>query len=123
MAGLAWRLFRHPPIATALVAGGLYALGKTDRYDVSWSAPKLMETVQDKVSGAAQSVSETAHDLADQAYQKMTDAKDAVAETISPGGQMPQAYRDAAPQPLDAYLLATAALALGAAVAMAQTNR
>jgi len=47
-AGVAWRLYKHPPVATALVGIGLASLMRTDPEDDSMHPRRLMETASEK---------------------------------------------------------------------------
>lgn len=82
-AGIAWRLFRHPPIATALIGAGLFSLLRTPPARVSGNA------TADYLSHAKERLKEQATDLAsevkDQAAVIAGDVKDhalAMAEAL-----------------------------------------
>jgi len=82
-AGIAWRVFRHPPIATALVGAGLFSLLRTPPARVSGN-----ETA-DYFSHANERLKEQAMELAgevkDQAAAMASDVKDhalAMAEAV-----------------------------------------
>jgi hypothetical protein len=47
-AGIAWRLYRHPPVTTVLVGLGLASLMRTDPHDDSMHPRRLMETASEK---------------------------------------------------------------------------
>lgn len=47
-AGIAWRLYKHPPVTTALVGLGLASLLRTDPDDDSMHPRKLMEAASEK---------------------------------------------------------------------------
>lgn len=120
VAGLAWRLFRHPPIATALVAGGIYGLTRTDRDDDSWSAPRLVEAAQHRLEDAVDTVKSKARDVTEDAFDAASEMKDTVERKVRNGtGDLYPA--EMAPS-ADSLLLAGAALALGAAVAISQKH-
>jgi hypothetical protein len=82
-AGIAWRVFRHPPIATALIGAGLFSLLRTPPARVSGNG------TADYFSHAKQRLKEQATDLAgdvkDQAAVIASDVKDhalAMAEAV-----------------------------------------
>jgi hypothetical protein len=78
--GLAWRLMRHPPIATALVGAGLWSLfrtqpahlhGRTDEAYLSYAKNRFVEqaseatkTVKEKAVAFGETVSEKASETA-----------------------------------------------------------
>lgn len=70
-AGVAWRLIRHPPIATALVGVGLYSLFRTP--------PANVTADDDYLDHATSRLSEQAHAAASAATLEIT----SVAETVS----------------------------------------
>lgn len=49
-AGIAWRLYKHPPITTVLVGLGLASLMRTDPDDDSMHPRRLMETASEKAA-------------------------------------------------------------------------
>jgi hypothetical protein len=67
-AGLAWRSYRHPPLATALIGGGLYSLLRTsvDRENVTEMdhVTRAKERLQQQATTLAGSVTEGALDVA-----------------------------------------------------------
>ena len=82
-AGIAWRAFRHPPIATALIGAGLFSLLRTPPARVSGNG------TADYFSHAKERLKEQATDLAgevkDQAAVIASDVKDhalAMAEAV-----------------------------------------
>jgi hypothetical protein len=82
-AGIAWRVFRHPPIATALIGAGLFSLLRTPPARVSGNG------TADYFSHAKERLKEQAADLAgevrDQAAVIASDVKDhalAMAEAV-----------------------------------------
>jgi hypothetical protein len=82
-AGIAWRLFRHPPIATALIVAGLFSLLRTPPARVSGNA------TADYLSHAKERLKEQATDLASEVKDQVTviagDVKDhalAMAEVL-----------------------------------------
>jgi hypothetical protein len=82
-AGIAWRVFRHPPIATALIGAGLFSLLRTSPARVSGNG------TADYFSHAKERLKEQAADLAgevrDQAAVIASDVKDhalAMAEAV-----------------------------------------
>ena len=81
-AGLAWRLFRHPPIATALIGAGLFSLLRTPSAHiiaresgdyVSHATERLKQQATDLASGVADRASDLASELNNDAG-KITEA-------------------------------------------------
>jgi len=92
-AGVAWRLVRDPPIATALVGVGLFSLLRTQAspanepgslqtgFDaLSEQARSLTSTAGDAVTDAAQTVGDKATDLVEAARAKLSDVGEAAGE-------------------------------------------
>jgi hypothetical protein len=88
-AGVAWRLFRHPPIATALVGAGLYSLWQAKPGDVRGLSNReyleeAKENLQEQASDFALEAKDKAGELAMAAKVKAselaTSAKDRAAE-------------------------------------------
>jgi hypothetical protein len=76
-AGLAWRLIKDPPIATALVGVGLFSLFRT-------SAPRPADGVQpDYLARGKQRLKEQGSELAGKIGDMAEDMKDTVAEQAS----------------------------------------
>jgi hypothetical protein len=78
-AGLAWRLIRHPPIATALIGAGLVSLFRTPPTQASNGAGYLSHAK----SRLEEQASQVAHYAAEQAAQMSTRAKENAAELAS----------------------------------------
>jgi hypothetical protein len=81
-AGIAWRLLRHPPIATALIAAGIYSLWRTNGYQppsgaspdyVQHGKERLMEQAGDLASGVAARTRELAADAGEAVSAKTTE--------------------------------------------------
>ena len=105
-AGIAWRLIRHPPVATALIGAGLYGLFRTTPSAQTNSnesflsqaterlgeqvtdfasatkdqAVELGETIADKASELTSSVSESASALSQAAADKITETTTAATD-------------------------------------------
>jgi hypothetical protein len=135
--GLAWRLLRHPPIASILVGVGLLSLWRTTPPE---PARSLKDTVRGWVEGAADDLQERAsdvgrrvadqvQDLTEQARATVQDAQDAVehaaegtrAQAEKAASTMQDAFAD--PQTRDNVLLGAAALAIAGAVGISYQRR
>jgi hypothetical protein len=97
-AGVAWRLFRKPPIATALVGAGLYSLlrttpddfGEDDRIDYAGRARERLreqmidarDTVLEKAGEMGTALREKAGELVDDAASGATDLAQSAGENI-----------------------------------------
>jgi hypothetical protein len=149
--GLAWRLLRHPPIASLLVGAGVFGLMKTQpARDLDFTAgvaaqandvaATVKEHVQEWGALAGESVRETASQvsgnvvlLAERASAAMGNAGAAALHTgaelannaASTGSRASALISDAMPEPheRDQLLLGAAALAIAAAVGIASQRR
>jgi hypothetical protein len=150
-AGLAWRLLRHPPIASLLVGAGVFGLMKTkSARDLDFAAgvaaqanavaTRVTEQVQEWGSQAGEAVRETASQVSDNvvslaerpsaamgeagatALHTGSELANNAASTGSPAGGV---ISDATPEPheRDQLLLGAAALAIAAAVGIASQRR
>ena len=97
-AGIAWRLFRHPPIATALIGAGLVSLlrttpwrrnGYTSEDYVSHAKERLIEqstdfagTVKDQAIAMGEIAKERATELAGTAQERITELAGTAKEQI-----------------------------------------
>jgi hypothetical protein len=97
-AGIAWRLFRHPPIATALVGAGLVSLLRTTPWRsngyisedyLSHAKERLIEqstdfagTMKDHAVAMGETVKEKATELADTAQEKATELAGTAKEQV-----------------------------------------
>jgi hypothetical protein len=80
-AGIAWRLFKHPPIATALVGAGLYSLWQAKPGPVRGrSNSEYFEEAKENLQGQA---SELASAAKDKASELANSAKDKATELAS----------------------------------------
>jgi hypothetical protein len=150
-AGLAWRLLRHPPIASLLVGAGVFGLMKTQpARDLDFAAGlatqahnvanTVTEQVQEWGSQAGEAVRERASQvsgnvvlLAERASAAMGDAGAAALHTGAElannaaftGSRASAVISDAMPEPheRDQLLLGAAALAIAAAVGIASQRR
>lgn len=78
-AGIAWRLVRHPPIATALVGAGLYSLLRTTPMQTNgYGEPDYLSHAKARLREQASDVAET---VADQAMQAAGAVKDQAMQT------------------------------------------
>jgi hypothetical protein len=86
-AGVAWRLFHKPPIATALVGAGLYSLlrttpedfGEEDRIDYT---DRAKERLRQQMTDARDTVLEKAGELAGEAASAAKSLSQSAGETI-----------------------------------------
>jgi hypothetical protein len=150
-AGLAWRLLRHPPIASLLVGAGVFGLMKTkSARDLDFAAgvaaqanavaTRVTEQVQEWGSQAGEAVRETASQVSDNVVSLAERASAAMGEAgatalhtgselannaASTGSPAGGAISDAMPEPheRDQLLLGAAALAIAAAVGIASQRR
>jgi len=76
-AGIAWRLIRHPPIATALVGAGLLSLFRTRPADFHGGAPS------DYVAHAKTRLAEQTQEIAGAAAEKAIALRDTLSENLS----------------------------------------
>lgn len=133
-AGVAWRLTRHPPIATALLGYGLYSLFRTDP-----DAPTAASTYLDRAAGAAVAARRRAGDAVQVAVETGAAAraaagefaaetgavaKDATEKTVATAEEWTESGREMLDRAIhhedrDKVLLGAAALALAAAVGIA----
>ena len=117
-AGLLWRLWKRPPIATLLVGAGLASLLAGRGQEGEAPAEGLMGVVQEvnrathALGGRAADLAEQARDMADQAVETLTHARDGKALALVGGDN-----RDAIAENPMAF--GVAALAIGAAVGLA----
>jgi hypothetical protein len=150
-AGLAWRLLRHPPIASLLVGAGVFGLMKTkSARDLDFAAgvaaqanavaTRVTEQVQEWGSQAGEAVRETASQVSDNVVSLAERASAAMGEAgatalhtgselannaASTGSPAGGAISDAMPEPheRDQLLLGAAALAIATAVGIASQRR
>lgn len=75
-AGLGWRLWKHPPIATALVGYGLFSLFRGSERDPLQNAVRdARGHIEDGTAAAMKSARRTAHDLRDKAASMAEDVQ------------------------------------------------
>jgi hypothetical protein len=150
-AGLAWRLLRHPPVASLLVGAGVYGLMKTQpardldfsagvaaqATDVASSVKDHMQEwgaqVGEAVRETAAQVADNAASLADRASHAMGNASataqgsvaQIASDAASAGRRASAAISDAMPEPngRDQVLLGAAALAIAAAFGIASQRQ
>ena len=151
-AGLAWRLLRHPPIASALVGVGLISLWRTDPRnpapgaDLVARSAEFVETAKAKAEEITADLNARAGRMRSAASEVMESAAEAVGDTLAASqdtveglrrrGQemLPTADRARAAvsqiaafspsdQDRDQILLGAAAVALAAAVGIAAQRR
>lgn len=144
-AGLAWRLYRHPPIASLLVGAGLLGLMRTDpRHPAAGGemarraagrtgafAESAQETA-DEVAGAGQRAQRQAGRYAEAARGQLEEwqsqASHAAEEARAGAAQTAASARERGRRVLegdsrDSYLVGAAALALTAALGIAAQRR
>ncbi len=147
-AGVGWRLYRHPPIASVLIGAGLAGLLRTNREDEAVTARRLAQAVAEKATalkdrasvqiaeltenatGAAQERLHEWSAAAERAYDDMTDRishglAQATGASVAPEPAAPVSSTSALEEEprRNAYLLGFAALALGAAMGVARHRR
>jgi uncharacterized protein YjbJ (UPF0337 family) len=84
-AGVAWRLLRHPPVATALVAAGLVSLFRTPPAHINGRDPEAYIShakvrLREQASEVAGMAKEQASELVDAATEKAAEVGRSVAE-------------------------------------------
>ena len=148
-AGIAWRLYKHPPVTTVLVGLGLASLLRTDPDDDSMHPRKLMEAASEKAVELKERATAQAMELRDRASEQVQDLRDAAVgaveekvgewtgdvgaqnrtrDVVSVGASTTNSlqplFRNGCPsqERRDAYLLGIAALAVGGAVALARKS-
>ena len=93
-AGIAWRLIRHPPIATALIGAGLYSLFRTmpstrthsNESFLSQARDRLQEQVTDFASATKDQAQELGEAIANKASElttSMTESVSALSQTTA----------------------------------------
>jgi hypothetical protein len=149
-AGVAYRLFRHPPIASVLVGAGLYSLLTTDsrerpfieRYGLDEAADLVRARAEDagefvaetshaaveKSKDLAQRARATAENIAHEATERLSDVKQhlSLAEPNGVGNRAhysAEAPKAVSSQQADRALLGFAGLAVAAALGMAFRRR
>jgi hypothetical protein len=89
-AGIAWRLIRHPPIATALVGAGLYSLFKTSPAQINPSGDYLTQArtrLGEQASELAGTVKDRAAEIGEVAVAKAAGLASETAERASAIGE------------------------------------
>ncbi|MBX9758378.1 MAG: hypothetical protein K2Y29_06340 [Beijerinckiaceae bacterium] len=89
-AGIAWRLYKHPPITTVLVGLGLASLMRTDPNDDSMHPRRLMETasekameLKDRAAAQVAELRETAVGAMEEKVHEWTAAAESVVESAA----------------------------------------
>jgi len=90
-AGLAWRLMRHPPVATALVGAGLYSLLATDRNERSFAERHRLEERAESVVAKAHDLRDAATEMLSTSTEKIQDWASQISET---GGEVADAIKE-----------------------------
>lgn len=148
-AGVAYRLFRHPPVASVLVGAGLYSLLTTDsrqrpfieRYGLDDAADimgaraekagefvaETSHATVEKTKELAQLVRATAEDIAHEATDRLSDVKRHLSSEPNGAGNRThysaKAPKEISSQHADRALLAIAGLAVAAALGIAFQRR
>jgi hypothetical protein len=98
-AGIAWRLIRHPPIATALVGAGLISLfrtapahmnGRTSADYLSHAKDRLVEQADDVAHAAKAKAMELGETLSDQVARTRASVKDRIEDLGAQAASMAQ---------------------------------
>jgi hypothetical protein len=82
-AGLAWRLFRNPPIASALVGLGLFSLLRTSANARRRSTAEYLEEGKRQLKQQGGAFLDKARDVAADTQQKVSDRLSALADTAN----------------------------------------
>jgi hypothetical protein len=83
-AGIAWRLFKHPPIATALIGAGVLSLWRTSsvRVEKEDYLTTAQQRLGEQVSEAAETVKDYAAETVTSAQEKASDYAQAARQKI-----------------------------------------
>jgi hypothetical protein len=83
-AGIAWRLFKHPPIATALIGAGVLSLWRTSpmRVEEEDYLATAQQRFGEQVSEAAETVKDYAAETVASAKEKASDYAKTAGETV-----------------------------------------
>lgn len=147
LAGVAWRLYRHPPVASVLIGAGLAMLARTDPHDDRYAPRRLARELVHEAQERARRVKERAAAQIAELKESALGGPDEAEQDLSPAPVIPPPLPQPVPQARarvvasatvierrigdpreaaqrrDAYLLGFAALALGAAVGVARRRR
>ena len=127
-AGLAWRLWKHPPVATLLLGAGLASLlagrGETGASGSEGLLGRVREVnrathaIGDRAADIAADLAQQARGLGDQAATSLTHAADRTAVAVADlNDRQGEALRE------NPVAMSVAAMALGAALAVALRRR
>ena len=127
-AGLAWRLWKHPPVATLLLGAGLASLlagrGETGASGSEGLLGRVREVnrathaIGDRAADIAADLAQQARGLGDQAATSLTHAADRTAVALADlNDRQGEALRE------NPVAMSVAAMALGAALAVALRRR
>jgi hypothetical protein len=134
LAGVAWRLYRHPPISSALIGAGVAMLARTDPASDRYRPQRIAQDLSQRLSARARDLSERAAAQAAELKESAGEQARRLAGAVREAPTTLEIHRvgDAlvverrvgltreAARRRDAYLLGFAALALGAAVGVAR---
>lgn len=81
-AGIAWRLYKHPPVTTVLVGLGIASLLRTDPNDDSMQPRKLVEAASEKAMEWKDRAAAQAIELKDRASAQVQDLRDAAVGAV-----------------------------------------
>ena len=102
-AGIGWRLFQHPPIASALIGAGLFSLWNTQPRTAYDATGRRLGYIEQSKVVAKEQVSEAYSDAADLARQASQAAKQKGAETWQAAREKMEGWQDAVESEVGAY--------------------
>jgi ElaB/YqjD/DUF883 family membrane-anchored ribosome-binding protein len=106
-AGLAWRLYRHPPITTLLVGGGLVSLMRTDPSDpavgagAAARAAELAESASGKIEEWRES--DVARDFRERVEEMVEGARERLGELTKEAGERIGAVAETAKEQVEVW--------------------
>lgn len=137
--GIAWRLFRNPPVSSVLVGIGVMSLMKTEPgrdavADLHARAGAMADTAVNQISQlslqareasaeAIDSVSSAAAPIKDRIAELSQSARDEIADLFQRMGRVSQRGASKIAENRDNYLLGGAALAIAAALGVSYARR
>jgi ElaB/YqjD/DUF883 family membrane-anchored ribosome-binding protein len=122
-AGIAWHLFKNPPITSLLVGSGLFALFRPDVVDAL--SNRVSEEVQTRIASVTQATQETASDLTERVGDIADQAGARMSETLQPADEAAHDFEDVVRQRVEEspLLYSLAAAAVGAAIGVTARRR
>ncbi|HEX2255929.1 MAG TPA: hypothetical protein VHG92_04355 [Afifellaceae bacterium] len=101
-AGLAWRLYRHPPVASLLVGAGLYGLARTDPHHPAMGAGAAARAAELAETARSRTEEWRHRDIAGRIGDRAAEARQRVGELADSAGERLGSLADAARERLGA---------------------